>query len=417
MEKTKLEEEKKELKRIIYGEADLGYVTKYVTDYFCIPFDEDRLSDYVLEMFDKDKPGILIRDKSTNTIYEAQYTNNAHLFNATGNNIDFIEVIATNDQTRTESLYSAEDKKLLATEVSFSDKTNKLVIREENANGLGQGDILKSIYVKYFDTSISKDPILIDSCIRYNKGEMNSTNYAIMPTDLYAYNEESITSGVDTFGNRRSTITGACFEQMNPNYESYMPISMHVSEYNELNNPNVESAIVYEGYTTTEDGQDTKFNYHRFEAYKYSFITTIKYGIKDNKFNFLGERNITLCNLEPGKFTIDELTSIWEELDQKLSTSPVGDDSFVPLIKDELDRFAHRISTRDNKLRNMEDILSPQLLIDMPLKTITSDILSNKDTYFNLVNRKISDSSTKLKKTTNKKSKQKTLTTPTSNTN
>ena len=158
MEKTKLEEEKKELKRIIYGEADLGYVTKYVTDYFCIPFDEDRLSDYVLEMFDKDKPGILIRDKSTNTIYEAQYTNNAHLFNATGNNIDFIEVIATNDQTRTESLYSAEDKKLLATEVSFSDKTNKLVIREENANGLGQGDILKSIYVKYFDTSISKDP-------------------------------------------------------------------------------------------------------------------------------------------------------------------------------------------------------------------------------------------------------------------
>ena len=157
MEKTKLEEEKKELKRIIYGEADLGYVTKYVTDYFCIPFDEDRLSDYVLEMFDKDKPGILIRDKSTNTIYEAQYTNNAHLFNATGNNIDFIEVIATNDQTRTESLYSAEDKKLLATEVSFSDKTNKLVIREENANGLGQGDILKSIYVKYFDTSISKD--------------------------------------------------------------------------------------------------------------------------------------------------------------------------------------------------------------------------------------------------------------------
>ena len=65
----------------------------------------------------------------------------------------------------------------------------------------------------------------------------------------------------------------------------------------------------------------------------------------------------------------------------------------------------------------MEDILSPQLLIDMPLKTITSDILSNKDTYFNLVNRKISDSSAKLEKTTNKKSKQKTLTTPTSNTN
>ena len=399
MYRDRIEYLKREIKRTYKrytGERTDGKATLLnVVELFNISIDSSRLDDYVVKNINFLVPSIELYDTKNNVTYYAEYTSRADLLQSYGVEVKYINVIINGIDYRVESLHWIDDTNPIITKLTFKNGEYNLSFTGERANNINlcSTDGLefsvrysknvenrrgKEVEAKLLTKRLKKDG-------RYTKHFEHLYTYddsfyiireGMQEKYIYIY-DDCIIYGIGDIDQKDLChhFRGICFEDMTKDVENYLPLNMRISNSSKLFDKNVQSAMVFSGWT-----EENKR--HFLDIYKYNDTISINYQESDitQQPSQITNRNLNIPIFGNGKITKEEIAQIISTLEFELPNN-----GFMMVVIHELREYLSKIANR-NGILSKDDLLSPKLLIDKSFAEIFDLVASNKEEYFKLAN-------------------------------
>ncbi len=387
-----------------------------VAKFFNIPVDKGRLNDYVIKEIAYDDPSISIIDTKNNISYHANYTYDADLLNYSGGVVKFNSLVATSPLGKEESLYYIGNERPIIIKMTFTRGDEEIVFERENAHAIGlfvnngvkfairysqnmecgnRRKVKQKLLTKIYKNNYNNAGVL-EGCFEqiYTYG---LPNYIIKGDniDKYAYiRKDNVIYGINALEKKGQCgqFDGICLEDTRVDVDKYMPLQMRVDErksktYPFLYDPKVKSALIFRGFTSDEVD-------HSLQVYKDQEKVRLKYlasrRIYDSGFNreIIVDEELALPNITDGKITYEEVQGLLVLLQE----SPyVSNNEFINISTTELNMFGTMVKDRCGLIKEDIDPLAPSLFINKSFDEIRILIETNKNSYFDLLDKQFKD--------------------------
>lgn len=398
---------KKEPIKKIYEKYNQGLATiQDIAEYFNIPIDSTRLSDYQITKFDLNNLSIEIIDTRTCTTHTACYSKNSETlgFMAYVEEITFINVTSKNSIYERRQDYHIGEKIPILDALTIRNGKYGLSFRKTMpgvVNDFFLQDGIQFLVTYFTENEHNKQCKLLGHLYKkdYTRKNINDFEQLFIFESSYTNNypnhfcfdiEGNLIVGSKS--NTRPTIEGACFEVITDDnlYEVFsnftLPGQGHIKDLSHITPSQMESAILYAGYS-----HSPKVSlYYDLEINKANGRISIKYSIKkecyyDFIIKHIYPEPITTIKiyvipaLETGSITIEEIDSIINELQNRFL------DSFTEMIIQDLLTFKRKLAIKKGLISEVLSSLSPKLLINKSFAEIADEISAGPDKYFNLM--------------------------------
>lgn len=385
------------------GERTDGKATiQDVAKFFNIPICEENQDDFEIVNIDFKIPVIEVLNTKTNTIYKAEYTSDARLFNYWGDKIRFNIVNVISPISEWESLYYIGGEEPIISRMVFKNNDKKLIFIKENANHISMFSLSKGIgyEIQYgqdvlYDGEVKEQKLLTKRYV-VDKDSPSSAcnnfqqlyNYGVFDwiktncrQDKYSYEKNSkVIYVINQFRQEGvcSYLRGICLEDVNKKYASDdMPIDISTRIFADTSQDNPLSAMVFEYgcdglhhyVDIIKEKNDIKIKHNSFR-YCYD-------GPKD--IDVLDNEEFILPLFNEGNISIAEIENIIGVIEFKLK-----DKKLARIIANELCAFGKRIALRNNLMEEESDPLAPKELIDKSFEDLANLVGGNKEEYFRL---------------------------------
>lgn len=398
---------KKEPIKKIYEKYNQGLATiQDIAEYFNIPIDSTRLSDYQITKFDLNNLSIEIIDTRTCTTHTACYSKNSETlgFMAYVEEITFINVTSKNSIYERRQDYHIGEKIPILDTLTIRNGKYGLSFRKTMpgvVNNFFLQDGIQFLVTYFTENEHNEQCKLLGHLYKkdYTRKNINAFEQLFIFESSYTNNypnhfcfdiEGNLIVGSKS--NTRPTIEGACFEVITDDnlYEVFsnftLPGQGPLKDLSHITPSKMEAAILYAGYS-----HSPKVSlYYDLEICKTNGQISIKYSIKKEcYYDFLIKRIYpepittiklyTIPALETGSITIQEIDSIINELQNRFL------DSFTEMIIQDLLKFKRKLAIKKELISEVLSPLSPKLLINKSFDEIADEISATPDKYFSLM--------------------------------
>ena len=258
--------------RYIGERTDAKATLMDLAEFFNIPIDETRITDFVIKSMDFKEPNIEIYDTKTNTSYSAHYTCNADLLNAEygteSNTIRFNRMKIDNPLAKVDSIYYIQWLTPIKSQMTFTRGDYMLTFEIEEQHAELRGNYGKKYTIRYsknvdYEDRKIQEPLLTRIYRRYVNEKSNTFEH------LFTYNlgyhklreenqgkytyafKDNIIYGIQVHDNKepKKYIQGICFQNTGVWVKDYLPYSICESDYPRIvSDSDVKACIVFNGF-------------------------------------------------------------------------------------------------------------------------------------------------------------------------